>query len=127
MQKGPEETIRDYTACHERLDIEGALSYLTDDCVIHAAPSPDPTIGREAIAAKWAGAFEHMQSFDCEILSMATNGNTVFCESVQTIGSSGGHEVRLEVVTVFELDDAGKIRATHEYYDVAAALLLARS
>jgi len=127
MQQDLEKTIREYTGCSERLDFEAALSYLTDDCVIHAAPNPDPTIGRDAIAAKWANAFEHMRSFDCEFLSMATNGNTVFCESVQTIGSSGGHEVRLQVVTVFEFDDAGKIKAVHEYYDMATAQLLARA
>lgn len=56
------ETLRAFAAAWNRHDIEALMSYMTDDCVFHAAAGPDlfgrSFVGREAVREGFSIAWQ---------------------------------------------------------------------
>ena len=121
MATAGENLVREFFDCWHRFDLDGALSHISEECRFRPDPNAETLAGKTAIRAKWAKYIELMRSYDCEYGPVTQAGNIVFCERLEIVGSSRGYEMRVPIVGVFEIDDAGKIAAWRDYYDTASA------
>ena len=112
-----ENTVREFCKAAGRRDIEVMLAFFADDAVYHNIPI-QPVEGKEAIAAT-LGQFLGPETTECEfeILAIASSGRTVLTERVDRF-VTGGKEIALPVMGVFEISEAGKIQAWRDYFDL---------
>jgi limonene-1,2-epoxide hydrolase len=104
--------------CWKRLDLEDALSRISDGAVFRPDCKSDPVVGKEAIRAVWAQYMQAIQSYEYEIKSTAAEGNRVFIERDETL-DLGSRELCLPIVAVLEFDQSGKITAWRDYFDTS--------
>jgi limonene-1,2-epoxide hydrolase len=56
-------------------------------------------------------------STSCDIKQLLTDGSTVMAERVDTF-TTLGHPLSMEVVGVFDVDEMGRVKRWHEYFDI---------
>ena len=100
----------------EHPEVARLLEYFSDDAVYHNIPM-EPAEGPAAIEALLGGFAQQMSSRGWEIVHQAVNGNTVINERVDRF-EAGGNQIELPVVGVFEVNDADKITAWRDYFDM---------
>ena len=105
----------------ERLDLESAVSRVSEDAVFVADLKSPPTCGREAVRSLWTYYMQLFASYECEVRNIAVAGPVVFVERVERIVRRDGRNVVLPVATVFEVNEAGKITAWRDYWETAMA------
>src|SRR3546814_6758689 len=81
-------------------------------------PLARPVEGVEAICAEAERQYRIYTDCACEILNIATSGNTVFTERVDRVRLlADDREVVTRVVGIFDMDDDDKIVWWREYWD----------
>ena len=73
--------------------------------------------GREAIREHFVVQLSACTDLDLEITHTAVSGNTVFNERIDRLKVAGA-PIELPVAGVFEVDDAGKLVAWRDYFDL---------
>ncbi len=112
----PETIVRDFCAAFARQDAEELLGFFADDAVYHNIPF-DPAVGRDAIAATLNMFISDDSEGSFELLHIAVNGSVVMTERVDRV-TMQGKLAELPVMGTFEVNDAGKITAWRDYFDV---------
>lgn len=118
MSTANEQVVIDFFKAFDRLDLEGALSYLSEDCV-HDDKPVGIHQGKEEIRKFFAPQMVEMASFRAELKETLSVGDTVMNERVDWIELQGGKKAALPVMAAFEIK-AGKIAVWRDYYDMGS-------
>jgi limonene-1,2-epoxide hydrolase len=118
MSTTNEQVVVEFFRAFDRLDLEGALSYLTEDC-IHDDKPVGIHRGKEEIRQFFAPQMKELKSFRAELKETLSVGNMVVNERVDWIELQGGKKAALPVMGAFEIQ-AGKIAVWRDYYDMAS-------
>jgi limonene-1,2-epoxide hydrolase len=118
MSTENEQVVVDFFRAFDRLDLEGALSYLTEDCV-HDDKPVGIHRGKEEIRRFFAPQMKELKSFRAELKETLSVGTMVMNERVDWIELQGGKKAALPVMGAFEIQ-AGKIAVWRDYYDMAS-------
>jgi limonene-1,2-epoxide hydrolase len=118
MSPANEQVVVEFFRAFDHLDLEGALSYLTEDCV-HDDKPVGIHRGKEEIRRFFAPQMKELKSFRAELKESLSVGNTVMNERVDWIELQGGKKAALSVMGAFEIR-AGKIAVWRDYYDMAS-------
>lgn len=117
----PEQHVRAFLALFHTtsLDIVALRAALANDAryqpIVPIAPVRE---GADAICKEMERQYRLYDECDCVILNVATAGNTVFTERVDTVRQlANGQRTTTHVVGVFDLDAAGRIAFWREYWD----------
>jgi limonene-1,2-epoxide hydrolase len=100
------------------LDLDGIMSHFTDDGVWDNVPMNAPAKGKAAIREMTHGFLKDTTRFEAKILKTVHVGNTLMNERVDTLAMKSGKTAVVPVVGVFEFNDAGKIVAWRDYFDL---------
>jgi limonene-1,2-epoxide hydrolase len=118
MSTTNEQVVVEFFSAFDRLDLEGALSYLTENCV-HDDKPVGIHRGKEEIRRFFAPQMKELKSFRAELKETLSAGNMVMNERVDWIELQGGKKAALPVMGAFEIQ-AGKIAVWRDYYDMAS-------
>ena len=106
--------------CWRRLNLEDALSRISDDAQFTPDCKSAPVIGREAIRKVWAGYMQVIKKYEFEVRAAVASDDVVMIERREVLGMNG-KELDLAIVAVFEINPAGKITAWRDYWDTSTA------
>jgi limonene-1,2-epoxide hydrolase len=116
-----EQIVRDFLALFHtmKLDVAALRSMLTNDAryqpIVPIAPIQR---GADAICSEMERQYQLYDECSCDILLIATSGNTVFTERVDTVRQlANGQKTTTNVIGVFDIDAQGKIIWWREYWD----------
>jgi limonene-1,2-epoxide hydrolase len=118
MAVNSEKVVSDLFAAWTRLDLDGIMSHFTDDGVWDNVPMNAPAKGKTAIREMTHGFLKDTARFEAKILKTVHVGNTLMNERVDTLAMKSGKTAVVPVVGVFEFNDAGKIVAWRDYFDL---------
>ena len=114
-----ERIVRDFCEAFGRQNLEEIVGFFAADAVYHNIPM-EPAVGLPAVeatlkmfVAEGGGGGEA----EFEIVHIAVSGNAVLTERIDRLNVQG-KPVEIKVMGTFELDDAGKIRAWRDYFDM---------
>ena len=113
-----EKVISDLFAAWTRLDLDGIMSYFSEDAVWDNVPMA-PANGKQAIRDMTQGFLKDTVTFGAKILKSAHEGNVVFNARIDSITTKNGKKADIPVAGMFELDAAGKIKLWRDYFDLA--------
>jgi limonene-1,2-epoxide hydrolase len=108
-----EQAVRDFLDAWDEPKKLG--DFFTDDAVFQMM-ARDPVYGRVAIAEELANQAAWATDFDLAVLNIASTGNVVLVERLDSFNMNGG-PVKVPVVGVFECDDKAKFTAWRDYFD----------
>jgi len=111
-----EKIVRDFCAAFGRQDLQEILGFFSDDAVYHNIPM-EPAVGRAAIEAVLKMFVAEGGDAEFELLHVATSGHAVLTERVDRLQVQG-KPVELKVMGTFEVNDAGRITAWRDYFDL---------
>lgn len=112
----PEKVVREFCAAVPRRDAGELLGFFAEDAVYHNIPV-EPVRGHEAIRATLDQFLTPATEAEFEIRAIATTGRTVLTERVDRF-TLGGKRIELPVMGAFEVDEAGRITAWRDYFDM---------
>src|SRR5215510_14928157 len=118
MSTANEQVVVGFFRAFDRLDLEGALSYLAEDCV-HDDKPVGIHRGKEEIRQFFAPQMKTLKSFRAELKETLSAGDMVMNERVDWIELQGGKKAALPVMGAFEIR-AGKIAVWRDYYDMGS-------
>ena len=104
-----------------RLDLDDAMSRVSDDVVFVPDLKAEPVCGREALRTLWGRYMGLFASYVVEVGPMLTSDRMVFVERIERVTRINGRSMTLPVATVLELNDSGKITAWRDYWDTTMA------
>jgi limonene-1,2-epoxide hydrolase len=113
----PAIAISDLFAAWTRLNLDEVMSYFAEDAVWDNVPR-SPAKGKQAIRMTH-GFMKDMSTFSVKILKSLHEGNVVFDSRVDTITMKSGKKAEVPLASMFELNDAGKIKVSRDYFDLA--------
>jgi len=91
--------------------------FFADDAVFQMMTSVrEPVRGRAAIQEELANQAAWASDFDLAVLNIASGGNVVLVERLDSFNMNG-KPIKVPVVGVFEVDPAGKFTAWRDYLD----------
>lgn len=115
----PDRIVRAFSAAWGRADLDAIMAAFADDAVYHNMPM-DPLKGKDAIRAGIESFFKMSPSgIQFEILNQVVSGSLVLNERIDTFETENG-QISAPVAGVFEIDEAGRIRAWRDYFDMGA-------
>jgi limonene-1,2-epoxide hydrolase len=109
------ETIQNFIQAWSRLDPTELSDYFTEGGSYYNMPI-QPVVGKENIKIFIENFVASWKETDWEILNIAEDGDTVFCERIDKTKSTNGG-VDLPCCGVFEMEN-GKIRVWRDYFDL---------
>ncbi len=118
MSTANEQVVVDFFKAFDQLDLEGALSYLTEDC-LHDDKPVGLHEGKAAIREFFVPQMEQIESFRAELKDTVSVGDLVMNERVDWLGLKGGKKAELPIMAAFEIR-GGKIAVWRDYYDMAS-------
>ncbi|MGE0684256.1 MAG: limonene-1,2-epoxide hydrolase family protein [Candidatus Binatia bacterium] len=118
MSTANEQVVVDFFKAFDSLDLERALSHLTEDCV-HDDKPVGIHKGKEEIRKFFAPQMKELKSFRAELKETLSTGNLVMNERVDWIELQGGKKAALPVMGAFEIKE-GKIAVWRDYYDMGS-------
>jgi limonene-1,2-epoxide hydrolase len=92
------------------------MDFFTEDAVYHNIPM-EPAAGKDAIRKTIQELLKGTTWAEYKILHIASNGNVVFSERVDSL-EVNGRRMSVPVVGVFETTVNGKIKAWRENFDM---------
>ncbi|MBV8980840.1 MAG: nuclear transport factor 2 family protein [Acidimicrobiia bacterium] len=113
MGEQNEQAVRDFLKAWDEPKNLG--DFFTDDAVFQMM-ARDPVHGREAIGEELANQAAWAANFDLAVLNIASDGNVVLVERLDSFDMNGA-TVKVPVVGVFECDTTGKFTAWRDYFD----------
>lgn len=108
-----EQAVRDFLEAWDEPKKLGG--FFTDDAVFQMM-ARDPVQGREAIAEELANQAAWASNFDLAVLNIASDGNVVLVERLDSFDMNGA-TVKVPVVGVFECDSTGQFTTWRDYFD----------
>jgi limonene-1,2-epoxide hydrolase len=111
-----EKVVSDFCGAWSKLNVDEIMRFFTDDAVYHNIPMPVAK-GKDIIRKTIEGLLKGTVSIKFDILHTTSAGNIVMNERVDSF-EAGGKHVSLPVAGVFEITDAGKIKAWRDYFDL---------
>jgi len=121
MADRKEAAVREFLALFHAttLDLPRIRAALAEDARWQpVVPLAQTVHGADAICAEAARQYKLYADCACEILHIATSGNTVFTERVDSVRMlSDDRTVVTRVAGIFDLDDDAKITFWREYWD----------
>src|SRR5207245_518184 len=111
---------REFLAGWSGGDARKLADYFNEDAVFQMMPR-EPVHGREAIHEDFKAQLSWCTDCDFEITAIAISRNTVFTERIDRMKVAGA-PVELPVAGVFEVNDAGKLTAWRDYFDMNAVM-----
>lgn len=108
-----EQAVRDFLKAWDEPKKLG--DFFTDDAMFQMM-ARDPVHGRDAIGEELANQAAWASNFDLAVLNIASDGNVVLVERLDSFDMNGA-TVKVPVVGVFECDDAAKFTAWRDYFD----------
>ena len=118
MSTANEQVVVDFFKAFDQLDLERALSYLTEDC-LHDDKPVGLHEGKAAIREFFVPQMEQIVSFRAELKDTVSVGDMVMNERVDWLELKGGKKASIAVMAAFEIK-GGKIAVWRDYYDVAS-------
>jgi limonene-1,2-epoxide hydrolase len=116
----PDRIVRDFSEAWGRADLEQIMDAFAEEAVYHNMPM-EPLKGKPAIRAGIESFFKMSpKGIDFEIIHQVSSGNVVMNERVDTFEGEDGSKTSAPVCGIFEVDDAGKIAAWRDYFDMGA-------
>jgi len=112
-----ETVVRDFIVAWSQGDARKLADFFTDDAVVWN-DGRTTVRGRDAIHEHFTMQLSACTDCDFEIMQTAVTGSTVFNERIDRM-KIVGVPVELPVAGVFELDDAGKLTAWRDYFDLS--------
>ncbi|MGE0822758.1 MAG: limonene-1,2-epoxide hydrolase family protein [Candidatus Binatia bacterium] len=116
MNTANEQVVVEFFKAFDRLDLEGALSCLTEDCV-HDDKPVGIHKGKEEIRQFFVPQMKEMKSFRAELKETLSVGDLVMNERVDWVELQGGKKAAIPVMAAFEIRN-GKIAVWRDYYDM---------
>jgi len=116
MSESAETVVRKYLAAWKRSDLDELVSFISDDAVFTDGPR-GVHHGIDAIRAELETMVKVVPSTSVDIKKLVASGGTVMVERVDNF-KLGGKPFDLEVATVFDVDDNGRIKRWRDYYDL---------
>ena len=111
-----EKVVRAFLEAWETGDPRKLADFFTEDAVV--VNDVHTTVrGRDAIFEHYKMQLSVITDCEFEIRAVAVVGNTVFTERIDRMKVTGA-AVELPVTGVFEVDDAGKLTAWRDYFDL---------
>jgi limonene-1,2-epoxide hydrolase len=111
----PTETVTEFCAAWERLDLDELLAFFAPDAIYHNIPV-DPVVGTDAIRAMVSMFTTGVEGIEFRVLHLAANGNVVMTERIDVF-TLPGKQISLPVMGTFEIVD-GRIAAWRDYFDM---------
>ncbi|MBB3982755.1 limonene-1,2-epoxide hydrolase [Sphingobium fontiphilum] len=122
MSNSKEAAVRKFLALFHtaKLDLEKIRAALAPDARWQAVvPLADVVYGADAICAEAERQYRIYKDCDCELLNIASSGDTVFTERVDRVRLlDGGKEIITNVAGIFTVDDQDRIVFWREYWDM---------
>jgi len=111
-----ETVVREFIAAWSEGDARKLADFFSEDAVVWN-DGRNTVRGREAIHEHFTMQLSACTDCDFEITQTAVSGNTVFNERIDRMKIVGA-PIELPVAGVFEVDDAGKLTAWRDYFDL---------
>ena len=111
-----EKIVRAFCEAVRRRDAKELVGFFSADAVYHNIPIAAVT-GPAEIEKVLQQFLGPASEAEFEIRSLAVRGNTVLTERVDRF-TVGDKRIELPVMGTFEVDDAGKISAWRDYFDM---------
>ena len=119
MGQREEEIVRAYLDAGIENDIDKVLSYLAKDCEWRLNQWSEPPKGVDAIRSEWERQLGSFSNLPAEFLNVASTDRVVFSERADTVHMTNiDRDVRVHIVSVFELDSEKKIVSERDYFDM---------
>lgn len=122
MSNSKEAAVKDFLALFHtaKLDLPKIRAALATDARWQAVvPVANVVYGADAICAEAERQYRIYKDCDCELLNIASSGDTVFTERVDRVRLlDGDKEVITNVAGVFTVNDDDKIVFWREYWDM---------
>jgi len=115
MSTGNEQVVVDFFEAFERLDLDAALNYLTEDCV-HDDKPQGMRAGKNEIRNFFASQMHELSAMTADLKELLCIGDIVILERVDQIELKNGKSASLSSMSAFEIRD-GKISVWRNYYD----------
>lgn len=112
----PTEGVRLVCERWHELDPATMAGLFTVDAEYRNMPLRGAVRGRAAIAEVFDTGRPHIDRVEVQLRTLASDGDVVFAERLETIHPRGGQPICVPVVGVFELR-GGAIAAWRDYYD----------
>ena len=111
-----ETVVRAFIDAWTEADPKELADFFTDDAVVWNDVTTTVR-GRDAIEEHFKTQLSVITELEFEILEVAVAGNVVFTERIDRMKVVGA-QVELPVAGVFEVNDAGRIAAWRDYFDL---------
>lgn len=122
MSQSKEQAVREFLALFHtaQLDLARIRDYLAPNARWQpVVPIGNIVCGADGICDEAERQYRIYDECDCEIISIASSGDTVFTERVDRVRLiDGGKEVITHVTGVFTVDGSNKIVFWREYWDM---------
>lgn len=122
MSNSKETAVRKFLALFHtaKLDLDAIRVALAPDARWQAVvPLANIVYGADAICREAERQYRIYKDCDCELLNIATSGDTVFTERVDRVRLlDGGKEIITNVAGIFTVDDEDRIVFWREYWDM---------
>src|SRR5579863_2501370 len=105
----PVKLVHDAFGDWEKFDLDTLMTRLAPDAIFVADLKSQPVRGRDAIRALWSYYVEIFASYSSEVFNIVAQEGLIFIERTETVARRDGRTIVLPVVTIFEVDAAGKI------------------
>ena len=115
-----ETVVREFIAAWSEGDARKLADFFTEDAVVWN-DGRTTVRGREAIHEHFAAQLSVCTDCEFEITETAVSGNTVFNERIDRMKIAGA-PTELPVAGVFEVDEAGKVTAWRDYFDLNSVM-----
>lgn len=114
-------TTRRFLAAWGELSSNSLLPYFATEAVYQNMPWP-PLEGETAIRGFLDAFFPMASKLQFDVSLLTTKGSLVYTERVDQFWLKSGAHISLPILGVFEFDQAGKIKAWRDYFDLKAWL-----
>ncbi|MFZ5601784.1 MAG: limonene-1,2-epoxide hydrolase family protein [Pseudomonadota bacterium] len=106
--------VEEFLQASSELDMDAALALIADDCVYQNVPFHTAR-GKRNVAKALQGMGKAMTEFKVDMINIASNGDVVMTERVDTLGGKF-FRAELPVMGVFVVKN-GKITEWRDYFD----------
>jgi limonene-1,2-epoxide hydrolase len=119
MGQREEQIVLAYLDAGVENDIDKVLSCLAKDCEWRLNQWSEPLRGIDAIRSEWERQLGSFTNLPAEFLNVASTDRVVFSERTDTVHMTNiDRDVRVHIVSVFEIDSEGKILSERDYFDM---------
>jgi limonene-1,2-epoxide hydrolase len=117
MAEREEGIVRAFLDANVKGDIDQVLSYFAEGGSYQMNRWHEPFVGSTAIRGDFERQRALWSDFRYELVNVASTGNIVFTERIDTVRMMG-KDLATHMVGVFEIDADGRITSWRDYFDM---------